>query len=409
MTARGRADYLELGDWNVVCYDCGRKRKASTMVRQWQGFYVCPEHWTPRQPQDFARGVPDNQTPPWSQPMPSNEFVAVTYRMRSVYGSFELNAPPGTRTNYDSTTGNQWAAQLVCGEGSFALNGQDAGLGESVELIAVANGTASATSTDGETWSAGGALQVSRNWLDMAYNNTGFCAVSNGANGTSSYTIDASSWGGGLGAAQWQAIAALGSTFCAIVPASATAAISTDGTNWTNVSLPAANTWLDIAASLTHFCVIDASTNGAVSTDGTTWSPITIPTGATLVSAHHSRFVVIIPPAAFAYSDDNGANWTSGVLPVSTSNWVDITWTGLLFCLISSDGYYLVTNENLFWQEQASFSFSGASAVIGSGNFVAVIGTATDVCRFTNNGGVSWQNGTLPSSANWSALALRIT
>lgn len=66
--AKGRADYLELGDWNASCSMCGRKRKASTMVRNWQGYYRCPEHNEPRHPQDFVRGVQDVQTVPWSQP-----------------------------------------------------------------------------------------------------------------------------------------------------------------------------------------------------------------------------------------------------------------------------------------------------------------------------------------------------
>lgn len=74
----GRADYLELGGWNAVCYQCGRKRKASMLVRNWQGYYVCPEHNEPRQPQDFVRSVPDVQTPPWVQPMPTNSFVSAT-------------------------------------------------------------------------------------------------------------------------------------------------------------------------------------------------------------------------------------------------------------------------------------------------------------------------------------------
>lgn len=70
----GRADYFALGDWNVVCYQCGRKRKASTLVKHWQGYYVCKEHWETRQPQDFVRSVPDVQTPPWAQPMPAAIF-----------------------------------------------------------------------------------------------------------------------------------------------------------------------------------------------------------------------------------------------------------------------------------------------------------------------------------------------
>ena len=72
----GRADYFAPGDWNAVCYDCGRKRKASEMVRHWQGHWVCKEHWEPRHPQDFVRAVPDQQTPPWVQPMPADKFTA---------------------------------------------------------------------------------------------------------------------------------------------------------------------------------------------------------------------------------------------------------------------------------------------------------------------------------------------
>lgn len=109
----GRADYLALGDWNVVCFECGHKRKASQTVRNWQGYYVCPEHNEPRQPQDFVRGVPDNQTAPWVQPMPttvytySNQFLGITdgitvsYQLGSglypvtVTGVFLNNVPAG--------------------------------------------------------------------------------------------------------------------------------------------------------------------------------------------------------------------------------------------------------------------------------------------------------------------------
>ena len=71
----GRADFFEEGGWNAVCFECGRKRKASQLKKHWQGYYVCPEHWEARQPQDFVRSVPDVQTPPWAQPMPADTFV----------------------------------------------------------------------------------------------------------------------------------------------------------------------------------------------------------------------------------------------------------------------------------------------------------------------------------------------
>lgn len=72
----GPADFYKSGDWNATCYICGRKFKASEMKQNWEGFYTCAKDWTPRQPQDFARGVPDTQNPPWTQPMPEDTFVA---------------------------------------------------------------------------------------------------------------------------------------------------------------------------------------------------------------------------------------------------------------------------------------------------------------------------------------------
>jgi hypothetical protein len=85
----GRADFYREGDWNAVCYQCGRKFKASTMRRQWQGYWVCSEHWEPRQPQDFVRAIPDNPTPPWVQPQPVDTFG----RMCSPNG---VSAVPGS-------------------------------------------------------------------------------------------------------------------------------------------------------------------------------------------------------------------------------------------------------------------------------------------------------------------------
>lgn len=71
---KGRADYLLLGDWNVACSMCGRKRKASELVKNWQGQYRCPEHNEPRQPQDFARGIKEVISPPWAQ-IETDKFI----------------------------------------------------------------------------------------------------------------------------------------------------------------------------------------------------------------------------------------------------------------------------------------------------------------------------------------------
>jgi hypothetical protein len=96
----GRADFLRLGDWNVTCWFCGFKRKASDMARQWQGFYVCREHWEARQPQDFARGIAEHPTPPWTQPQPA-----------AVY----------TYTNLQIGIGDGGTASFQLGDGLYAV------------------------------------------------------------------------------------------------------------------------------------------------------------------------------------------------------------------------------------------------------------------------------------------------
>jgi poly(3-hydroxybutyrate) depolymerase len=73
---KGQADFYSPGDFNAVCSMCGRKRKASTMEKNWQGLYRCPAHNDQRQPQDFVRGVVDNQSTPWAQ-NPGIQFVGL--------------------------------------------------------------------------------------------------------------------------------------------------------------------------------------------------------------------------------------------------------------------------------------------------------------------------------------------
>ena len=67
-------DHFVLGDYNAVCFECGRKKKFSTLKRHWQGYYVCPDHWETRHPQDFARDSPTQSQPEWTQP-PGDVFI----------------------------------------------------------------------------------------------------------------------------------------------------------------------------------------------------------------------------------------------------------------------------------------------------------------------------------------------
>jgi len=64
----GSRDYLKLGDWNIICDRCGAKFKASECRFDWQNLLVCDNCWEPRHPQDFVKGIPDNQSVPFTRP-----------------------------------------------------------------------------------------------------------------------------------------------------------------------------------------------------------------------------------------------------------------------------------------------------------------------------------------------------
>jgi hypothetical protein len=61
------ADYYADGQWNFYCDLCGRKQKSNRAMLTWNGLYVCRHHKEVRNPQDFLRGVVDNQTTDWNR------------------------------------------------------------------------------------------------------------------------------------------------------------------------------------------------------------------------------------------------------------------------------------------------------------------------------------------------------
>jgi hypothetical protein len=96
---KGHADYLALGDWNAICSVCGRKYKASEMVKLPEGIggpwgggtYVCKRDWRPRQPQDFVRGIPDKMAPPWTQAPTDSYALEVIHPEADADGAAEVD------------------------------------------------------------------------------------------------------------------------------------------------------------------------------------------------------------------------------------------------------------------------------------------------------------------------------
>ncbi len=65
------------GKWNCICVVCDRKFKSSDMRKRWDGQMVCKYDLDPRHPQDFIRGVQDNNSIPFTYAEPEDTFVTL--------------------------------------------------------------------------------------------------------------------------------------------------------------------------------------------------------------------------------------------------------------------------------------------------------------------------------------------
>ena len=59
---------FELGAYNAICDRCGVQRKNHQLRLEWTGLRVCRDCFEVRHPQDYLRGKPDKQAPPWTRP-----------------------------------------------------------------------------------------------------------------------------------------------------------------------------------------------------------------------------------------------------------------------------------------------------------------------------------------------------
>ena len=131
-TSVSSRDFYAPGDWNVACSMCGRKRKASELVKNWQGMYRCPEHNDSRHPQDFVRAVPDVQTVPFAQ-IPSNTFQGDISATASGSGDAIILTPtvplggpfPGQILEFEAVNDNTGAATATLNGTSAAVVDSD--------------------------------------------------------------------------------------------------------------------------------------------------------------------------------------------------------------------------------------------------------------------------------------------
>jgi hypothetical protein len=72
---RQRGVQYEPGSFYRLDDRTGFARRSEDTEKEWTGLIVGKDVWEARQPQDFVRGVPDDQSVPQARPVPPNVFV----------------------------------------------------------------------------------------------------------------------------------------------------------------------------------------------------------------------------------------------------------------------------------------------------------------------------------------------
>ena len=66
-------NWLDLGNYNALCDSCGRKFKATSLRKRWDGLMVCSEDFEQRHPQDLLRVQRERISVPWARPYPAED------------------------------------------------------------------------------------------------------------------------------------------------------------------------------------------------------------------------------------------------------------------------------------------------------------------------------------------------
>ena len=272
---------------------------------------------------------------------------------------------PGTSAGGASTTNDiTITVTLVAtvGVGAVAvgaiLNFTYTGIGSGGYYVAIANtGTTTQYSTNGTTWTAGGALSASATWAAVASGAGRWVAIAQGNNINAFTTDPTSAWtAGGTGTAlgnfTWSAITYGNGVFMAVASGSTAAAYSTTGVSWTATgALPASTTWTGVAyGNGVYVAVASGGTQAASSADGLTWTTRALPTTATWSSVTFGKgvFVAVASGSRIAAYSKDGITWVQSSAGTPTSQaWTKVRYgQGLFFATATGSTTIAATSEN---------------------------------------------------------------
>ena len=193
------------------------------------------------------------------------------------------------------------------------------------------------TSATGQTFAlSSNVLTATRDWCAIAYGGGRFVIIPDSST-TTNFSTNGTSWsaGGALpSAAEWSSIAYGNGIFVAVsgkTADSAAAAYSTDGSSWTSVTLPTSSRWSSIATNGTGRWVAVAGNSGSSTTlavvstnNGTSFSNATMPGAAarwTSIVWNGSVFVATAYNGTRSAVSEDGVTWTDVVM-ASSANWI---------------------------------------------------------------------------------------
>ena len=190
-------------------------------------------------------------------------------------------------------------------------------------------------------------------------------------------------------------------------------AYSTDGINWTQGTMPSSQDWRSVCYGNGKYIAVCNSPNiMAYSTDGISWTQGTMPSSPTWYSVCYGngKYVAVANNSnIMAYSTD-GISWTEGNMP-SSKRWYSVCYGNDKFVVVTQltniMAYILDSEFDLLKFKESSVSASSIrglqSICYGNGKFVALAGgagSAQNIMAYSTDG-ISWTQGTLPSSQRW--------
>jgi len=291
----------------------------------------------------------------------------------------------GTSTNNITITVTNTTTTTNSGViNNFTYTGQ----GQGGNYVAIATGaTTSQYSTNGTTWTAGGALPAASNWTSIASGvisgTTTWVAVQNGSNNSAVSTNGGVTWSAGstLGASvNWSSVAYGNGYFAAIQYGGTNLVYSNNpSSSWSSSSggLPSSLNWTSIAYGNGTWVAIATGTTSSAYSTSTNASVWTASNGLPSALAWNSvtfgkgKFVAVASESTTtAYSFD-GITWYASVFPLPTvQNWTRVRYGQGLFFATSADTTTVgaTSEDGLLWTTRTMPLSVGGNNVLAFGN-----------------------------------------